>query len=92
LQSLLQEAKDRTHKHIRTIDEYLEIRRDTIGAKLAFEILKFSLNLPDEAVCHPVIDELSNLAREMILLDNVSRDASTHMARLTVIVGHDFIQ
>ena len=92
MQSLMQKAKDHNHKHFRTIDEYLEIRRDTIGVKPAFAILEIGLNLPDEAVCHPVINELSNLALEMILLDNVSRDATTHMPRLTVVVGHDFIQ
>jgi hypothetical protein len=92
MQSLVQKDKDHTQKHIRTINEYLELRRDTIGVKPAFAILEIGLDLPDEAVCHPVINELSNLAREMILLDNVSRDATAHMAKLTVIVGHDFIQ
>ena len=87
----MQEAKDRTNKHIRTIDEYLELRRDTVGAKLCIVILEIGANLPDEAVCHPVIKNLSSLAAEMILLDNVSQDTSTTTARLTVIVGHDLI-
>ena len=60
------------HKHIQTIDEYLEVRRDTIGAKPSFAILETGLeNLTDEAVCHPVINELSILAIDMILLGNV---------------------
>ena len=88
----MQEAKDRTHKHIRTIDEYLEVRRGTIGMKPCFAILETGLDLPDEVVRHPVIEKLLTLAVEMILLDNVSRNATTHMARLTAIVGHDFIQ
>jgi hypothetical protein len=78
MQSLAQEAKDRTHKYIRTIDEFFEIRGDTIGVKPLFTILELGLNLPDEAVCHPVINELSTLALEMIFLDNVSRGATTH--------------
>ena len=81
----MQEAKDRTHKHIQTIDEYLEVRRDTIGMKPCFAILETGLNLPDEAVRHPVINKLSTLAIEMILLDNVSRDTTIHIAMLTDI-------
>ena len=69
----MQQAADRTHKHIRTIDEYLEVRRDTIGAKPSFAILETGLNLPDEAVHHPIIDELALVATDMILLGNVSR-------------------
>jgi len=92
MQSVVQEAKDRGQKYIRTIDEYLEVRRDTVAAKPSFAILETGLNLPDEVVRHPVIEKLSTLAVEMILLDNVSRNATTHRAKLTVIVGHDFLQ
>jgi hypothetical protein len=88
----VQEAEDHTRKHIRTIDEYMEMRRDSIGMKTVFAILEIGLNLPDEVVRHPVINELSTLALELVLLDNVSRDATAHMARLTAIAGHDFIQ
>jgi len=71
MQSVVQQAADCMHKHIQTIDEYLEVRRDTIGAKLSFAILETGLeNLTDEAVCHPVINELSILAIDMILLGN----------------------
>ena len=87
----MQEAEDHTHKHIRTINEYMEMRRDSIGMKTVFAILEIGLNLPDEVVRHPVINELSTLALEIVSLDNVSRDATRNMATLTVIAGHDFI-
>ena len=74
----MEEAKDRTDEHIRTINEYLELRRDTIAVKSYIAILEIGLNLPDEAVRHPVVNKLSTLAAEMVLLDNVSRDATTH--------------
>jgi hypothetical protein len=69
---VVQQAADRTHKHIRGIQEYLEVRRDTIGAKPSFAILELDMNLPDEAVHHPVIEEMSSLTIDMILLGNVS--------------------
>ena len=91
-QAVVQQAADRTYEHIRSIDEYVDARRDTIGAIPSFVILEMGLNLPDEAVRHPVIHELSILATDMILLDNVGRDTTTGMTRLTVGVGHRFIQ
>lgn len=78
----MDQAADRTHKYIRTVDEYLEARRDTIGAKPSFAILETGLNLPDEVVRHPIIDELSILSIDMILLGNVSRDAMTHRTKV----------
>jgi len=69
-QSVVQEAKDRSQRHIRTVDEYMEVRRDTIGLKPSFAILEAGLNLPDEVVRHPVIQRLLILAAEMVLLDN----------------------
>jgi hypothetical protein len=50
----------------------LEVRRDTIGAKPSFAILETAMNLPDEAVYHPDIVELSIVTIDMILLGNVS--------------------
>ena len=74
----MQEAKDRTDEHIRIINEYLELRRDTIEMKSYIAILEIGLDLLDEAVRHPVINKLSTLAAEMALIDNGSRDATTH--------------
>ena len=83
---MVQQAADRTHKHIRSIQEYLEVRRDSIGAKPSFAILELDMNIPDEAVHHPVIEELSILSIDMILLGNVG---CTYFRRfLGLIVGH----
>jgi hypothetical protein len=42
-----------------------------------FAMLGVGLNLPDEAVLHPVIHELSTLAAAMIALTNVSQYTTT---------------
>jgi hypothetical protein len=57
----------------------LEVRRDTIGAKPSFAILETAMNLPDEAVHHPDIVELSIMSIDMILLGNVSDDTIPHI-------------
>lgn len=75
-QSVVQQAADRTHCYVRSVNEYLEVRRDTIGAKPSFAILEISMDLPDEVVEHPVIQKLSILAIDMILLGNVCSQIS----------------
>ena len=68
---MVQEVADRAHKHIRGIQDYLEVRRDTSGAKPCFALLELDMNLPDEAIHHPVIEELYIISIDMILLGNV---------------------
>ena len=75
------------------MDNYMEVRRATIGAMPSFALLGLGLNVPDEAVHHPVIEELSALAADMISLTNVSQDATTYPHnRAKIGVGYDFIQ
>jgi hypothetical protein len=91
-QAVVQEAVDRTRKYIRTVDEYMELRRVTVGAMPCFAMLRLGLNLPDEVVLHPIVDELSTLATDMILLANVSQNTTTYSHdRVKIGVGHDFI-
>ncbi|KAI0290408.1 terpenoid synthase [Multifurca ochricompacta] len=70
MQAVVQQAADRTNKHIPTIEEYFEIRREDVGTKPCFAILELEMDLPDEAVNHPTIQELSVLATDMIFLVN----------------------
>ena len=71
----------------------MEVRRGTIGAKPVFALLGVGLNLPEEAVLHPVIEELSVLAADMISLSNVSQDITTYPHdEVEIGVGHSFIQ
>ncbi|KAI0293867.1 terpenoid synthase [Multifurca ochricompacta] len=67
---LVKQAADRNRGHIRNIEEYIEARRETIGGAPAFALVELGMNLPDEAVNHPVIEELSMLATDMIWVAN----------------------
>jgi hypothetical protein len=73
--AMVQRAADRRLKHIRSVDEYFEVRRDTIGVKPAFALIELDMNLPDEAMKHPVVEELSIMAVDMVILDNVGRSS-----------------
>ncbi|KAI0066962.1 terpenoid synthase [Artomyces pyxidatus] len=80
-QAVVQQAADRVHHHVRSVDEYLEVRRDTIGAKPSFAILETGMNLPDEAVENDIIQRLSILAIDMILLGNDIASYNLEQAR-----------
>ena len=54
------------------IEDYFRYRRENIGAKPAFFPCQMHLNIPDEALFHPIVAELENLTCEMIAIDNVS--------------------
>ena len=68
---MVQQAADRDSKHLRSVENYFEVRRNTIGARPAFALLELDMNLPDEAVQHPVVEEMITLGADMILLSNV---------------------
>ncbi|KAI0062689.1 terpenoid synthase [Artomyces pyxidatus] len=94
--AVIQEAADRVRHHVRGIQEYFEVRRETIGAMPSFAILELDMDLPDEAVEHPVIQELSSLAVDMILLGNDIASYNLEQARgddihniVTIVMHHE---
>jgi len=95
-QSVVEQAADRNRHHVRTIQEYLEIRIATIGITPCFAILEVNLNLPDEAVGHPAIAELSNLSATLISLYNDIASYNKEQARgdddhniVTIVMHHN---
>jgi hypothetical protein len=70
MDSVVQQAIDRTNNRIRDIDSYFEVRRDTVGAKSSFAICELYMNLPDTVMDHPVIMKLTELCIDMIIIGN----------------------
>ncbi|KAG6867759.1 hypothetical protein C0993_011582 [Termitomyces sp. T159_Od127] len=68
--AVVQEAHDRAENHIRGIDDYFLVRRETVGAIPSFVLLHFELDLPDEVFEDPVIQRLENTTTDMISLCN----------------------
>ncbi|KAG6375715.1 hypothetical protein JVT61DRAFT_3291 [Boletus reticuloceps] len=48
LEAVVEQDIDRSGHRIRDIKGYLEIRRETIGAKAPFALLELALDIPDE--------------------------------------------
>ena len=71
LRAVAVEALEREQGHCRSIDDYLKLRRNTIGVKPFFLIHEMGTDLPDEVSHHPVIEELAECIVEFSLIDNV---------------------
>ncbi|KAI0056125.1 terpenoid synthase [Artomyces pyxidatus] len=65
------EGIDRDTFSIRSIEEYLKLRRYTVGIWPCFIALQFGMKgLPDEVMFHPKVVNLSELIVDAVLLDN----------------------
>ena len=72
LNSVYDQALDRDTENIHTIESYLKMRRENIGAKPSFVVAVLDIDIPDEAFYHPSVVELGSIAAEILTLDNVS--------------------
>jgi hypothetical protein len=72
LESMVQEAIDRSERRIRDIQSYIDIRRATVGAKPALALIELDMNIPDEVVSHPAIQVMESATSDMISASNVS--------------------
>ncbi|CAA7261880.1 unnamed protein product [Cyclocybe aegerita] len=70
LQSVVTQAQDRDKHLFRDVDSYMEVRRDTIGAKPSFALLEHDMELPDDVFYHPLLEKLREWAIDMLILGN----------------------
>ncbi|KAF8493609.1 terpenoid synthase [Gautieria morchelliformis] len=88
--AVVQEAVDRGAGHIRDVQSYFEIRRETIGVKPSFAINEIHLTIPDEVMKHPVIVALSELSIDMLLIGNDLY--SYNMEQAKDLDGHNLVR
>jgi len=57
------------------VQDFIKLRRDTGALKMCFAMGEygFGLNVPDEVFAHPVIQEMENMANDVVVLSNVSQ-------------------
>ncbi|KAJ7116265.1 terpenoid synthase [Mycena crocata] len=68
--SVVEQARDRENHIVRTVDAYLSVRRDNIGAKPSFAVLEFDLDLPADIFDHPTMVSLTNITIDLLILGN----------------------
>ncbi|KAF9058831.1 terpenoid synthase [Rhodocollybia butyracea] len=70
INSVIQQAIDRVDNHIRDVDSYFQVRRDTVGMKPCFAVLEFTMDIPDEVMEHPVIHEFIIGCIDIVIIGN----------------------
>jgi len=73
LDALHTQVKNRTLDKLLGVQEFIELRRDTGGLKICFAMGEYGLGLdiPDEVFEHPVLQEMENMANDVVTLSNV---------------------
>ena len=69
----MQESIDKKARRILDIDSYIVARRRTSGVKVSFTINELGLDIPDEVMAHPAIQEILLAAVDLVAFTNVSR-------------------
>ena len=69
-EAVVQQALERDNSQLRTVENYFEIRRNTIGARPSFVVLEFGMDIPDEVMAHPSIVTLADASADMIAICN----------------------
>ncbi|KAF8870958.1 terpenoid synthase [Infundibulicybe gibba] len=67
---VVQEAEDRAHNHIRDIEGYFNLRRDTIGMIPCFAICAIHMDLPDYVLAHPAIQKFTLACTDVVIIGN----------------------
>ena len=70
--SIILEAEDRVAGHLRTVNDYMILRRDTCGAKPTFSFFGLGLNIPNTVFDNPLMMSLIENATDLIAITNVS--------------------
>ncbi|KAF8418014.1 isoprenoid synthase domain-containing protein, partial [Boletus edulis BED1] len=70
LEAVLQQAIDRSEDRICDIKSYIDIRRDTLAVKPAFALSEMGLDIPDEIMSHPTIQEMAMASVDMVGIYN----------------------
>lgn len=72
MKSMIIEAEDRRTKRVRSVVDYLELRRETFGAQATIALAGFGLELPEEVLSHPVMQSMSLAAMDLLCITNVN--------------------
>ena len=69
--ALQEENRFKPANATKRLEDYFPNRRHNIGCPVSYVFGRYQMDIPDEAFYHPVIQELENMASDMVILDNV---------------------
>lgn len=68
----MQQAIDRSEHRIRDVESYIGLRRKTSSIMPSFALLELALDIPDDVISHPAIQEMILASTDLIMIGNVS--------------------
>ena len=71
-ESVVQESIDKKDRRVLDVKSYIDARRRTSAVKPSFSICELGLNIPDEVMMHPTIQEVFIAGVDIVALCNVS--------------------
>ena len=87
----MQESIDKKDHRILDVKSYIDARRRTSGLKPSFSILELGLDIPDEVMAHPAIQEMMIAAADIPAFWNVSDIREMILRRINVINLKDIL-
>jgi len=95
LEGVVQQAADRSGHLIRDIQSYFDLRRKTVGIRPSYALLELGLDIPDEVIAHPAIEDMVVASMDMVILANDITSYNLEQARgydshnIVTIVMHE---
>ncbi|KAK5651017.1 hypothetical protein OQA88_2098 [Cercophora sp. LCS_1] len=92
--AVVQEAKDRTHDRLHTMDNYLAIRHHTCGCLPSFAVAELNLEIPEEIYRHPLLEQMRICAMRLVSTTNdlysypIERARGQALHNLVTVVMH----
>lgn len=73
-EAIMQQAADRAQKNVPELEAYITLRRNTSGCKTGFALIEYAagIDLPNEVVEHPIIQNLLDATNDCVSWANVS--------------------
>ncbi|KAI0052312.1 terpenoid synthase [Auriscalpium vulgare] len=82
-EAVIEEASDRVSDRVRSIDDYLALRRLTAGPYPGFFPCEVRVDLPDDVFYHPSVANLTRLVAESVVVTN-----DTYSYNIEQAAGH----
>jgi hypothetical protein len=72
LKTNITQAEDSAQEALRSVETCFPYRRQGAAILPVSFVIEIMLNIPDEVLNHPVVNDLQNVITDMIIIDNVS--------------------
>ena len=69
--AVILEAEERMAGQLRTVNDYMILRRDTVGGALTFSFVGLGLDIPNSVFEHPLMMSLIKDATDLMVISNV---------------------